>query len=258
MKASSIRNKLMPFLAILFWIFVWMIASHIKNEKLVLPYPYDTFKSFLYIISTKEFYIGFVYTILRALVGFTISTILGIIIGFLCGLSNIFYELFLPLITTIKSTPIISIVFILILTFGTNKSPIFVNFLISFPIIWSNVVEGIKNVDTQLLQMAKVYKIKKWRIIYSIYLPSINPYLKAALLSSLGIGWKATITAEALSQPKFAIGTNLLNAKMYIETSEVFAWTISIIIFSYLLEKILKFMGKKLLYWRKKTYGSAN
>ena len=251
MKVSSIKSKLLSLFPIVFWILVWMIASHFVNEELILPSPYSTFKSLIIIMSTRTFYISILYTILKGLIGFTVSAILGIILGLLCGLYDFVHQIFMPIITTIKSTPVISIIFILILWFGTNNSPIFVSFLISFPIIWTNVVEGIKNVDTDLLEMAKIYKIKKWRILINIYFPSIVPYITAAMSSTIGIGWKATITAEAISQPKYAIGTNLFNSKMNLNISELFAWTIAAIIFSSFFEKIFRYTEKKITPWRR-------
>ncbi|KYH34138.1 putative aliphatic sulfonates transport permease protein SsuC [Clostridium tepidiprofundi DSM 19306] len=250
MKVSSIKNKFISLFPILLWISVWMIASHFVNEKLILPSPYSTFKSLIIIMSTKIFYISIFHTIIKGLIGFAISTFLGIILGFLCGLYDFINQIFMPIITTIKSTPVISIIFILILWFGTNLSPIFVSFLISFPIIWTNVVEGIKNTDKNLLEMAKIYKIKKWRVLLNVYFPSILPYITAAMSSTLGIGWKATITAEAISQPKHAIGTNLFNSKMNLDISGLFAWTIAAIILSFFFEKIFRYIEKKITPWR--------
>ncbi len=83
----------------------------------------------------------------------------------------------------------------------------------SFPIICTNVIEGIKNIDIKLIEMAKIYKIKKYRIIREIYLPSMVPFLIAAISTSFGIGWKVVIAAEVLSQPKYAIGTSLQTFK---------------------------------------------
>ncbi|KXZ40436.1 Binding-protein-dependent transport system inner membrane component [Alkalithermobacter thermoalcaliphilus JW-YL-7 = DSM 7308] len=71
-----------------------------------------------------------------------------------------------------------------------------------FPIIWTNVVTGVKNVDKKLLQMAKVYKVKNTVILKRIYLPSITPYVSAAFITSLGLGWKVSVAAEVLSHPK--------------------------------------------------------
>lgn len=56
------------------------------------------------------------------------------------------------------------------------------------------------------------------------------------MVTSLGLAWKAGIAAEVLCTPKGAIGTQLYNAKIYIETTDLFAWTFVVVILSLLLE----------------------
>jgi len=120
----------------------------------------------------------------------------------------------------------------------------------SFPIVCTNVKEGINNIDKRLVDMAVIYKIKKRRIISEIYLPSIVPFLTAAVSTSFGIGWKVVIAAEVLSQPKYAVGTSLQDSKLYLNIDEVFAWTIVAILIGYLFEKIIRFIEKKALKWK--------
>ena len=110
-----------------------------------------------------------------------------------------------------------------------------------FPIIYTNVIEGIKSVDNYLVQMANVYKVKRKYVVKDIYLPSIKNYIVSGILMCLGIGWKVSVASEVLSTPNYSIGLNLLNAKTTLETSELFAWTIVIVILSFIFEKIFKY-----------------
>ena len=66
------------------------------------------------------------------------------------------------------------------------------------------------------------------------------PHIYSALSISLGFSWKSVVAAEVLSSPKYSMGFNLYETKLYLNTSELFAWTIAIIIVSIIFEKGLK------------------
>ena len=54
--------------------------------------------------------------------------------------------------------------------------------------------------------------------------------------ASLGLAWKAGIAAEVIAAPKYSIGAMLYQSKVYFETTDLFAWTLVIIIMSLLIE----------------------
>jgi NitT/TauT family transport system permease protein len=143
-----------------------------------------------------------------------------------------------------RTIPVMSIIIIAIMWFKDTNVPIFVAFLMCFPIIWTNTVSGIRSTDIKLLQMCKVYKIKKTRVIGSVYLYWSLPYIQAGMVSALGIGWKVTSAAEVLSLPKYSIGRFLYDSKVYLEIPNLFAWTIIIVSLSFLFEALLKIVFK--------------
>ena len=105
------------------------------------------------------------------------------------------------------------------------------------PIIWANVSEGIRNTDRQLLEMGRMFRFGPWKTAWRIFVPSILPYFMAGCTTGLGLAWKAGVAAEVLAMPRNSIGLQLYNAKVYLETSDLFAWTLVIILLSMLLEK---------------------
>jgi len=82
-----------------------------------------------------------------------------------------------------------------------------------------------------------------------LYFPAILPYLMAGASNAMGITWKVIIAAEILSQPRFAIGTNLMVAKIDLETARVFAWTAVAIAISFVLEYGLNTLENRLKKW---------
>lgn len=240
MKNSILLSKYRNFFIIIFWITVWEILSLIINQEIYLPSPVSTFKSLYDLLFDKTTYVTILYSTYRTVTGFLISTFLGVMLGFMCGLNKSVYNLLNPLVNIIRTVPVMSIIIIAIMWFKDTNVPVFVAFLMCFPIIWTNTIQGIDSTDSKLLQMCKIYNIKKIRVIKSVYFYSALPYIKAGMVSALGISWKVTSAAEVLSLPKYSIGRFLYDSKVYLEIPDLFAWTIIIILLSTFFEKLLK------------------
>ncbi len=228
----------------LFWIAAWEILSLIINREIYLPSPYVVFQALIDLLKERNTYITIAYSTYRTLAGFIISCAAGVITGYMCGTSEFMHDLFSPLIGTIRTVPVMSIIIIAIMWFRDTNVPIFVAFLMCYPIIWINTVSGIKSADIKLLQMCRIYNIKKIQIIKSVYFYSALPYIKASMISALGIGWKVTSAAEILSLPRHSIGRYLYDSKVYLEIPDLFAWTAIIILLSYIFENALKKLFK--------------
>lgn len=249
METSILRNRRLLYRSIsfIFWIIIWEIIALLINKSIYLPTPIKTFEALIYHMQTIVFWKTIGATIIRVTVGFIIACVLGSLLGIICGINNFIYEIINPIIVAIKSTPVISFILIAIIWLKSRNVPIFICFLMCFPIIWTSAVEGISHVDKRLIDMSYVYKVQKKYIIKHIFIPSIVPYIRTAMITALGLGWKVTVAAEVLSNPKFSIGNNLYNAKVYVESEQLFAWTIVVIILSLILEYLFKHIIKKIL-----------
>jgi NitT/TauT family transport system permease protein len=245
------KDQLYTVLSFILLLAIWKIISVIVNSAIIIPSPEITLISLFNLIKTRDFFIIILFSLERGLIGFTLSFFLGLLAGFAAGFNRTFNKIFEPFLVIIRSTPVMTIILIALIWFKANNVPIFASFLMSFPIICTNVIEGIKNIDPKLLEMSKIYRIKRTRVIKEIYLPSIVPFLTAAISTSFGIGWKVVIAAEVLSQPKYAIGSSLQNSKIYLNINDVFAWTIVAILIGYLFERLIRFIEKKSLKWKR-------
>ena len=107
------------------------------------------------------------------------------------------------------------------------------------PIMFENIIQGVKSIDTKLIEVCKIYNISKFDYIKKVVIPSLKPFINAAVTASFGLGWKVCISAEVLSQPKYSVGAKLYDSKLYLETEKLFAWTLSVIILSFIFEKII-------------------
>ncbi|MEY8000642.1 ABC transporter permease [Clostridium sp. Mt-5] len=225
---------------LIFWLSIWEFCSIFINNSLLLPSPFEVIKTLFVLMKEAYFWKSVFSSIIRVISGILISVIVGIVLGVAAGLNKFIEEILDPLIITMKATPVMSIIIIALIWFTSSYVVIFTAVLICFPIVYTNVIQGIKSVDEKLIQMANVYKVKKKYLLKDIYLPSIKNYIVSGILMCLGIGWKVSVASEVLSTPNYSIGLNLLNSKTTLETQELFAWTIVVVILSFMFEKIFK------------------
>ncbi|MCG8401304.1 MAG: ABC transporter permease subunit [Firmicutes bacterium] len=243
---STIHSSLAKGLSILILVGIWKIISLLLNSEIILPSPEKAAGQMWDIFCSDKFWPAVAATVARGLAGFGISLVVGVAVGLLAGFNAFFRALSDPLIQFIRSIPLMSIILLALIWFKKDWVAVFVSFLIAFPIICSNVIEGVRNADQNLVQMARLYKIKPWRVLTEIYLPSIAPYLLAGASTALGMNWKVIVSAEVLSQPVLAVGTQLELAKVHLETARLFAWTAVAIMLSFFFEFLLRTAAKKL------------
>lgn len=229
-----------------FWLGVWFLLSYSVNSRFLLPSPKDTVMALGSLVSDGEFFIISAITLGRIVLGVLISFVVGVLLAVLTESSGVAKALLTPALTVIKSTPVASFIILALLWIDRNLLPLFITSLIVVPIVWSNVSEGIRSVDRGLLDMTKVYRFPRSRRLTALYVPTVAPYFLAACKSTLGLAWKAGISAEILCTPQRAIGTELYFSKTYLETAELFAWTLVIIVLSIAIEKLFVFSIGKL------------
>lgn len=250
MKNSITKNKIITIASIIFLICLWSTGSLILDSELILPSPAKTFIS-VYEIFIQPDFLGVIgATILRGLIGFIISFFLALVLGIMAGLNSAFHAFLNPILVTIRSTPVISLILLALIWFDVNQVPVFIALLTMFPFICVNIIDGIRNVEGDLIEMAKVYKVNSKSIVKDIYLPAISPFIFSGASSAMGFGWRAIIIGEVLSQPKYGIGTFMQNAQTYLLVDKVIGWTIIAIMLSYIFENIIRIIEKKTIAWK--------
>ena len=224
---------------------LWKIISIKINAEIILPGPEKVILRLFQIFQSKKFWQAVINTSLRTLLGFSLSFFAGFLTGIACGSSLRINAALSPIISVIRTVPVMSVILIAMIWFKTDMVPIFVCFLMIFPIITANVSQGIREVDPLLIEMASAYKLEKHNILFNITIPSSIPYVLAGIRAGIGVAWKSVIAAEVLSQPVRAIGTGIQFSQMNLETAEVMAWTVVAIILSRISEYIVELIIKK-------------
>ena len=142
-----------------------------------------------------------------------------------------------PYILAIQTVPVASFIVIALLWLSSRRISAFIAFLMVLPVLYANALQGIREADPQLLEMARVFRLSGMRRVRCIILPSLAPYLKSACHVALGLCWKAGVAAEVMAVANRSVGGMLYDAKVYLETSDLFAWTVLLVAVSILFEK---------------------
>ena len=226
-------------LAALFWLAVWQILYLVVKQEILIVSPARAFQRLAELTGEPDFWRAALGSMLRIVSGFLLGMGLGTVLAVLTCASRILYDLFYPVISIVKATPVASFILLALVWIASPYVPVFTAFLMVMPVVWGNVSNGIAKTDRNLLQMAHVYRFGALKTARRVYLPSIMPYFTAACTTGMGLAWKAGVAAEVLANTKRSIGGNIYNAKIYIETADLFAWTAVVIVISVFLEKLM-------------------
>lgn len=240
----------------LFWLLLWwFVATFRVKQELLLPSPIRVLTRLGELASQPEFWSITLLSLCRIFGGILSATLIGILCGILTAHSRFLHELLTPILAIIKATPVASFIILALVWITRTRLPVFIAALMVIPIIWTNVEQGIRQIDPQLIEMAKVFRFSPSKRLLHITIPSILPYFAAACKTSLGLAWKAGIAAEVLATPARSIGKELFEAKTFMETTDLFAWTVTVILLSLCMEKIF-FTLLRLLLRKTHTGGS--
>jgi NitT/TauT family transport system permease protein len=212
------------------FVLLWQIGAVLTDSSIILPGPLPVAKKLLSLIKTERFRRALESSTLRLILGLVISVPLGVLAGLASALNKHVAAFLRPFFSVIAATPVMSVILIAFLAFGSEKTPVFTTFLMVFPVIAANTMAGVKAVDPKLTELFKAYGLRGLEKLRYLYIPSLLPYLAAGLHSALSLGWKVIVAAEVLVQPLNALGTGMQMAKAHLETPELFAWTAATVI----------------------------
>lgn len=233
--------------AVLFWLAVWHIGAVLANRSLLLkiPLPLDTLLALARLCGEEDFWRGVTSSVLHILCGFLSAAVLGTAGGIASCSSGWFRRLAAPLLRLIRAVPVAAFILLAWLWIPSRVLPSFVSALMVLPIVWSHVGAGLASVDEQLPEMAKVFGMRRWRVLTEVRLPLMSPTLRAGCLTGVGIAWKAGVAAEVICNPTDSIGALLQGAKAAIDYERVFAVTLMVVLLSLLFENALKLVWRE-------------
>ena len=230
--------------AVALWLFAWELLSIYIGQEILLVSPVSVLVRLLELITgsgqpaeAARFWSAAAFSFVRIIGGFLAASAAGVLLACLAGVFRPVRDLLAPAMTAIKAVPVASFIILVLIWVPSRNLSVVISFLMVLPIVYTNVLNGIRSMDGQLLEMARVFRVPLSRRIRYIYLSQLLPFLRTAFSLSLGLCWKAGIAAEVIGIPDGSIGERLYESKVYLQTADLFAWTLVIVALSIGFEK---------------------
>ncbi|MBO5998660.1 MAG: ABC transporter permease subunit [Lachnospiraceae bacterium] len=225
--------------AVVVWLIVWEVAARLIHQEIFLVSPVKVIVRLSEMVREARFWQSVLNSSVRITLGFFLGLLCGIAMAALSSRYRRLKELFAPFILVIKTVPVASFIILALIFFSSRNLAVLISFMMTLPVIYTNLMEGAAASDVKLTEMAKVFRMPKLRVFRYITLPQVYPYLVSACSVACGLAWKSGIAAEVIGIPARSIGERLQQAKVYLNTKDLLAWTLVIVIVSLAFEKIL-------------------
>lgn len=233
-----------------FFLGLWQFASGRLMDEALLPGPIQVFQTFGELWETGEVPGAFATTLTRIGIGFTISFLVGTLVGIL--MQNRFLNGFFKDAVTIGvTTPGLIWALLTAIIFGNRPAgPLLAIVLTTFAIITVNVAEGIKSIPKDLVDMAKSFKIGVVQRNRQIVVPHLAPFIFTGIRFGFSIAWKVTVLTEVFSSSS-GIGFEMRTATQLFRLDEFLTWILAFFVLALFLEKVvLEVIERRFFKWR--------
>ncbi len=247
---------------VVLWGIFWQVMSWKIDQTMFLPSPLEVWTALRKLVLSLEFYQGIANSLGNIILGAGGACLLGIMLA-AAAAGVPFFKFFFGLpVRIMQATPVASFTILALFWLDSENLSVLVSFFMVLPLMYSNVLAGIEAANRDLLEMAKVFRVRWYHTLRFIYLPELVPYFLSACSVAAGVAWKSGIAAEVIGVVRNTIGNQLYQAKIYLEMPELFAWTAVIVCISMLFEQgitgLVRLLEQRLLAAEKVTEGSWN
>jgi len=245
-------NRLhLPTLAALAVVLVaWTLLSR-RYGAYVLPAPWSIVAGFGEILGSGEIWTHTAASLYRIGIGFGLAVAVSLLMGLGAFLSPVLRGVVQDALAILNSTSVFVWIVISLIWFGlSNWAPIFTTFMITLPVVASNLVEGAASVDRGLLEMGAVYRLSGREKFTAIVIPSTLPYLVAGMKVGFGLALKVSVVAEIFGVTS-GIGYIMNYSREILATQMVFVWALVMILIMVATDKLLfDPVNRRLARWR--------
>lgn len=223
--------------AVAFWLLVWQLASMAVGSELLLAGPAAVLVRLAQLVPTAAFWSTVGFSLARIAAGFAAAFVLGLLLGLAAHRWHALAELLAPAVSFLKSVPIVCVIVLLLMWVGSVRVSAIAVFLAVFPAIYFSVLEGRAAANPSLGELLRVMGVPGWRRFLADTWQQLLPYLVATCRNACGMAWKAGVAAELIGSPRGSMGERIYQAKLLLETGDLFAWTIVVVALSWACEK---------------------
>ena len=229
---------------------VWAALSW-RYGAYVLPSPWSIVVGLGDVLRTGEIWTHTQASLRRIVVGFGAAVVVALLLGLASFASRLARGAIHDALAVLNATSVFVWIVISIIWFGLSEwAPIFTTFMITLPVVASNLVEGVENVDRRLLEMGEVYRLSGGEKFRAIVVPSTLPYLVAGMKIGFGLALKVSVVAEIFGVTS-GIGYIMNYSREILATQMVFVWALVMILVMMLTDALVfDTLSRRLGRWR--------
>jgi NitT/TauT family transport system permease protein len=235
---------------------IWQVAAYYLPFG-TLPNPLEVSVEMWEIVASGALVSDFLASVLKTFAGFGVAVLLGAPVGYLMGRYNYWKAFFLDGVTVAGTIPALTYAVLSLIIFGlSDLGPVLAVALVSTPYVALNVAEGIRGVDQNLVRMSQAFGRSPQQIRRDVFVPTIVPYLFAAVRMSFAVAWKVEALTEVFGGTN-GVGFQIRTEYQLFNITGVIAWMALFIVFMLLIERLLlRKLEKRVLAWRPEERGA--
>ncbi len=247
MTKSNVKNSIIfSILGVLFLFALWFLLYFTVANAYVIPSPIAVIAASFTNLITPEFYTHLASTLVRVVFALALSFALGIPLAVLSHLSAKTEHALLPVISVIRSLPVLAVLLIILICMPRGIAPVIVCVLSLFPIVYSQTLNYLNTISFPQREMLKIYNVPIKKQIVSVYLKGYLPLFIKEATTLFSFSLKLVVSAEILASVFQSIGGDIYQASIYSNVTQMFALTLLVCAAGIIVECIGKFFYAKM------------
>lgn len=226
-------------LSIVAFVAIWQLAAFLNKDADILPGPSRVLASLLEHASEGNLFFHLGMTLQRVAIAFLLAMLIGSAIGLLMGRIRWTNSALDGVLVIALNVPALVTIILCYIWLGLNElaavTAVAVN---KIPTVAVTVREGARALDKQLLDVGRVYRISRGKMLRQVILPQLYPYLLAAARSGLALIWKIVLVVELLGRSN-GVGFQLGTFFNFFDITSILAYTLAFVLVIFLLEALI-------------------
>ena len=241
---------LLRIVIILGFFLLWEIASERWIEAFLISSPSRILKSMIAGFSSGDLVMHSWVTFQEILIGFPAGVILGIGLGYAFGRSRLLAEVFEPIIIALNGIPRTALAPLFIVWLGIGIwSKVGVVFLLTFFLNFFNTYAGMRQLDQEFVDLARLMGARGWRLTFRVILPAISPYVFTGIRTSIPFAVIGAIVGEFVAATE-GVGFFIRQAAGLFRTADVFVGIIVLMFMVIAMDKVAEWIERRALRWQ--------
>lgn len=251
LKDRDLRGAVLPLVLLISW---FLISKFDLANSAILASPAEVIREGYGQVASGAFAIDLLYSISRNLGGFALGATAGLLLGSLLGLSRWADKLISPSFNAIKQIAIFAWIPLISVWFGMGEPAkiVFIAIAAFYPTTL-NTFEGIRSVQREHVEVARVFEFTRWQLFRKVVLPAASPQIITGIQLALIYSWLATIGAEYFLKSGHGIANSMIDGREHFNMGSVLFGVVVVGVVGGIVNQFAFSLEKRLLRWRNRS-----